>query len=888
MKNRTTSTVGFFSNLQPISQKNNLDDRKFMSHVHDPFNLEKLEKSGTYHLSELQQREYEQTSMHCAYAYADDYPFGTVIAEDGKRKVVCKCLKTDCPLFSRCRPDFKQEELSVLQENQSAAADIKDFLLSSAAADGHAAVKNDKAAPSEVLNRRNADIRKAESDGHSSQENDKDAISGLLREKNADDERAAETADRSSGEIGKEILEELFEILIAVYEINSESKNTDSVSETEEPKTDEDFSRNGEKARSDAVPEIHFSSFKTVDQGTVIESSPEERILVNAGPGTGKTYTLIERIRYLLSSGSAEPDNILVLCFSRAAVRVIQCRFEALEKAGETPAGWRSVDIRTFDSFATYLISWVVENKPEMLPDNYHISAENYEERISTAINLINGIPDLFTGYQQIMVDEVQDLVGNRARLVLSLLKSLPEDCGFTLSGDSCQSLYDYLAQNDSGIMSSAEFYESLFHEYRNCRFYSLSENHRQKDSLAAAILPYRNAILSGDPVRCEAEAEKLNEKIQMTRANLKHFTSDDEKEYSKRGTLGILTRTNAQALQISAWLRNEKIRHDLQRPAEEHYPAEWISVTLSDAESDVIDEREFTDLFMSLYRLTAETAHRYWMALISGETDNSKNHHNIADILSGILHNGRNALLYEDPGEETAEITVSNIHRAKGKEFDSVIVLSDVIDPTAVYNGEVSDSQKLFEDKVCYVALTRAKHNIEKAEISKQDKYIYVSKDGSRRCYRAGLYKKYISHFEVGHAGDIDESSFADSADTQEYIRNKVKAGERLNLIKCRQGFREYTAYRIVPEDDEDVTLGYTSGLFASAMISALQRIFNNYYSDLNKYLPDRLSDVYVDHKITCVSECDKLPGSKPFGNIQMWTGISISGFAHAEKDRY
>lgn len=821
MKNGYVSNVEFNSNLEPISKPNNIDDSVFLSHIHDPFNLEILKKCGRYRLTELQEREFRQTSMHCIYAYPDDYPFGTVLSPNGL-KVVCKCLKTDCPLFSKCRPDFNNEELDVLQENQKLSIKIQDFSNLSVDQGDHISEESDNKALSEILNKNNNE--------------------------------------------------------------EADSKNTNAIKESEvisTQKVSDNTSKNTEENNTDVIQDINFSSFIKVDQKTIIESSPRERVVVNAGPGTGKTYTLIERIGYLISEELAEPENILVLCFSKEAVKVIQNRFEFLDSKGEAPNGWKTVDIRTFDSFATYLISWTVENLPEMLPHNYSLDAENYEDRITTAISIIENVSDLFEGYQQIIVDEVQDLVGNRAKLVLSMLRSLPEDCGFTLLGDSCQSLYDYLSQNNSQIMSSSEFYKAIFHAYKNCKYYSLTENHRQKGKLASMTLPYRDAIISGDINRCEEEAERINEQIQVTASNLKHFTSQNEKEYLKKGTLGILTRTNAQALQISAWLRNADINHIFQRPSEDHHLAEWIFMVLSDAESDVIDENEFTKIFISYYSRSKDIANVYWQALISGEVDSTNNHHKVEDVLKGIIHNGRNALLFENPGDDMARITVSNIHRAKGKEFDSVIVLGDVIDAMAD-----QDNPNLLEDKVCYVALTRAKNSIEKAEIS--DQYIYVSKDDDRRCFKAGYRKKYLSHFEVGHTGDVDETSFADSMAIQNYIRDQIVVGERLKLIKCKEGFKDYTAYRIVPEDDEKVTLGYTTRSFSCAMIKALQRIFDNYHSDLNKYLPNILSDIYVDHKITCISEHNKLPGSIQFGDVQLWMGVSISGFAQRENDRY
>ena len=56
----------------------------------------------------------------------------------------------------------------------------------------------------------------------------------------------------------------------------------------------------------------------------------------------------------LVEVGTA-PENILVLCFSRAAVDVVRTRLEMLAGKDELPVNWHEIEVRSFDSFATYL-----------------------------------------------------------------------------------------------------------------------------------------------------------------------------------------------------------------------------------------------------------------------------------------------------------------------------------------------------------------------------------------------------------------------------------------------------------------------------------------------------------------------------------------------------
>ena len=55
---------------------------------------------------------------------------------------------------------------------------------------------------------------------------------------------------------------------------------------------------------------------------------------VIAGPGSGKTFVLVERIRYLIETVGVDPSSVLVLTFSRAAAAQMRRRF--LESCGHT------------------------------------------------------------------------------------------------------------------------------------------------------------------------------------------------------------------------------------------------------------------------------------------------------------------------------------------------------------------------------------------------------------------------------------------------------------------------------------------------------------------------------------------------------------------------
>ena len=115
------STVAYRSNLYPTSSISFREDRRFLAQVHDPFSLEQMKKQGLS-LDSFQEKEYRQASVHCSYAFKDDYPWGTISMPDGKKTVVCRCTNTKCHLFVKCRPDFDLAELDVYDENKQSTA----------------------------------------------------------------------------------------------------------------------------------------------------------------------------------------------------------------------------------------------------------------------------------------------------------------------------------------------------------------------------------------------------------------------------------------------------------------------------------------------------------------------------------------------------------------------------------------------------------------------------------------------------------------------------------------------------------------------------------------------------------------------------------------------
>src|SRR3982750_1861576 len=83
----------------------------------------------------------------------------------------------------------------------------------------------------------------------------------------------------------------------------------------------------------------------------VYEEHP--RICVIAGPGCGKTKTLVSRLIYLLSSQKTQPQNILVLTFAKKAIKEIKKRVFSYI----TTASPKDLHIYNFHSFCFHVLN---------------------------------------------------------------------------------------------------------------------------------------------------------------------------------------------------------------------------------------------------------------------------------------------------------------------------------------------------------------------------------------------------------------------------------------------------------------------------------------------------------------------------------------------------
>ncbi len=620
-----------------------------------------------------------------------------------------------------------------------------------------------------------------------------------------------------------------------------------------------------------------FNKFEEVEQKCVIEAPASRRMLINAGPGTGKTWTLIERIIDLVDVQEIDPETILVLCFSKAAVEVVKGRLAKAAEEEHASEIVNLVDVRTFDSFASQLLYWVKNESDYEELQYYEIGKLNYDERINLFSRLIKDIPELISQCEHLFVDEVQDLVKNRARMILDMIRTIPSSTGVTLFGDSCQSIYDY--QTGSDNMSSSQFYSVMVERMTGFSYVTFKRNYRQGDFLARLGDEYRNVILTGNSKNCDVHWKTI---VQRNIEKFKTYEAikielEDLKPLFEIGTVGILTRTNGQALKISAAMRKKGIEHVLRKRLSDNSINKWVALIFNEYSLSSMSEEEFTTLYKKIIGGERKVeALEVWSAL-KESTKSSYERIGVREILRGLMTSAKNTLLYSE--EKESRLTVTNIHRGKGREFDTVLVENDIFD---------EDVKPLDEHKVCYVALTRPKEEIYR--IDAKAEYMRIDKDGDRRSYKSdfvGFNKQRLTYFEVGLGSDLDWRSFVHLEKVQEYLRNNQRnlIGQSVDLIKVKRE-SSFVKYKIVLENN-GLVLGYTSQEFYESLSRALRSVYNLPQSKtlyFNVY-PERFSDIYIEDLISVIESSDGSEiGVKNHGDMVTWNAINIVGYSKVE----
>ncbi|MEU7299303.1 UvrD-helicase domain-containing protein [Streptomyces sp. NPDC007206] len=520
----------------------------------------------------------------------------------------------------------------------------------------------------------------------------------------------------------------------------------------------------------------------TAEQQAVVEQPWDARVLVTAGAGAGKTHTLVRRLDALC--GHEDPDealdasDILVLTFSRAAARELR---ERITRHGERA---RRVRAQTFDAWAYGVLRQAYPNR--------EWGGVAFDERIRAATEAVEkGALEAgeFVPPSHVVIDEVQDLLGDRRELVEALLDRYQDSCGFTVVGDAAQSVYGFqIEDREERDVETGRFFEWL-----RCSFpddlveLHLTENHR-------AVTPEARLALGHGPrlqrVRDTDDAATLYDELRDLLLDPTNAHGDLTDAYTLQGlrdlddTCAILTRDNRQALVVSRLLHENGVEHRLRRPLEERPVPYWVAELLRRTEATGLTEDRFRSLLAEIPLPHEPNPVALWTVLRRATRSPGRTALDL-DRLRRLVGDGRFPDEAADP--ETARIVVSTVHRAKGLEFDRVIVLTPPTVPEL--HKQYKDELDLpGEARALYVAMTRARQDLYYTSPPELPLFRRAGGRKNGRRYIGG-WRSYDRYGIVAEAGDIcrdDPPGHAsDAVATQAYLLKRVRPGHEVVLRK-------------------------------------------------------------------------------------------------------
>lgn len=417
-------------------------------------------------------------------------------------------------------------------------------------------------------------------------------------------------------------------------------------------------------------------------QKEIITDKESRCIVVAAGPGSGKTRVLVHKLASLLLLEDVKHEQLLMLTFSRAAATEFKQRL--IDLIGEAA---HYVEIKTFHSYSFDLLGRIG-------------NLEDAKDVVARAAEMINQgeVEPNKIGKTVLVIDEAQDMSAEEFALVKALMAS-NEEMRVIAVGDDDQNIYEFRG-------SDSQYLYQLSKE-PGSRFIEMTENYRS----SRRVVDFANAFSKGICKRMKTTpiVSMRNEegRVEITRHTSKYMFQplvEDLLAHKGSGTSCVLTQTNEEAVILVALLRKHGIRGKLIQSmegfhfsnlAEVKYLLKYIAkrvitplipdeiweeakrttFEIYDGSQCLPYVRRCVELFEKTYRAKYRTD--LWEFVFESSVED------FCDVAN-------------------AEVVVSTIHKAKGREFDDVYML--------IADSPYKDD-KLFRQ--LYVGMTRAKNRL-------------------------------------------------------------------------------------------------------------------------------------------------------------------------------
>jgi len=537
------------------------------------------------------------------------------------------------------------------------------------------------------------------------------------------------------------------------------------------------------------------------EQISIIEANGTQRLLVDGGPGTGKTAVLSARIAHLIDKFNFAPSNILVISFTRTAVAELRNRLSTYLINKKDAFG---IKVATIDSHAWSLNAGF---------DAAASMSGSFDSNINNVIELVKrheGVFEYLRSMSHVFIDESQDVVANRLELMLELINAIPKEAGVTIFSDEAQSIYGFSGKlNDEKINGTLP--SNLVKYFEDFKRTELTKIHRTTKQNLCEIYTDAREILKSDsqPKEILSSVRKL---IRAKR-DAKAPTIDDLPTFTKSlvGETFILFRTRGEALYAANVFFAQNSPCRLRLSGLPHVIHPWIAAIFSECVSTSLSKEDFYQKWEELlFDKIDLNVDKSWNMLV--------HHFGLSQEKIDVSYMRRRLSSVSPPIEFCLPEfggkgpVIGTIHTSKGRESDNVIFYFPKIQAYIINKFE----ECMEEARTVFVGATRTKSLlfIGDAELTTGRTH---KKSG--RAYREVGLRLNSINIEVGRTKDINADDLTgldvfitklDAKKSQEALTQINATRKYLKVLAER--FKSEKKFKVHTKNDENILFTISS----------------------------------------------------------------------------
>jgi hypothetical protein len=570
----------------------------------------------------------------------------------------------------------------------------------------------------------------------------------------------------------------------------------------------------------------------------VIESSPEKCILVDAGPGTGKTAVACARVAWLINNG-VFGDKIWLISFTRTAVQEIRNRIRTSLNNEESAY---AVKVATLDSHAWQIFSGF---------DGGANLNGTYNENIGKLTQLIReditgDISEYLESVEHLIVDEAQDIVGIRAELLMEIIGKLSDNCGITVFSDDAQAIYGFSQNEDDNEDNkkqktlSEQIREKLGNRFSMCELNKVYRTNSH--TLNELFTDTRKKVLK--------PSDKPLNKLCEIRGEISRLADKSEKVLDNYPeNCFLLYRRRAEVLMAASNFRKNPHRIRMAELPICIHP--WVGACFSEHSDKTLSKKDFM---------------KYWIDGVEGTT-----------LAKGIDSGIAWAQLVRLAGKTHSIIDMTKLRRLLGHEKPPADFCSSEIGTGGPIIGTIHSS-KGRETDIVYLNMPKESDN-KKTDFDEETRVVFVGATRARKYLKVGnryndifqirlkssgrVYSKDKGdpRVEIGRIGDVLATGIAGTAyyanedSVRLHQKSLLSMADKINsaIATYKHSFGRYF-YRVKLEDDDEYF-----AVLNERLSDELFRIGKDIYG-YKKRPPDKLTDLRIYGIRTIVLPPDSL----------------------------